>query len=108
MQIYFLAGVDENKKGQIRGGWTKIRGAQNKRGRKLKGAKIKGGKVGSEFLDTTASVKGDECSVYRLRYREEKSILQTSIHPFKDIYILLTERILSMGFGWICDTEMYI
>ena len=42
MQIYFLAGVDENKKGQIREGWTKIRGAQNKRARKLTGAKFKG------------------------------------------------------------------
>ena len=45
MQIYILAGVDENKKGRIGAGWTKIRGAQNKRGLKLKGAKIKGSKV---------------------------------------------------------------
>ena len=45
MQIYFLAGVDENKRCRIGEGWTKIRGAQNKRGQKLKGAKIKGSKV---------------------------------------------------------------
>ena len=44
MQIYFLAGVDENKRSRIGEGWTKIRGAQNKRGRKIKGAKIKGSK----------------------------------------------------------------
>ena len=45
MQIYFLARVDENKRGRIGDGWTKIRGVQNKRGRKFKGAKIKGSEV---------------------------------------------------------------
>ena len=37
MKIYFLAGVDENKRGQIGEGWTKIRGAQKK------ASEIKGG-----------------------------------------------------------------
>ena len=41
----FLAKVDENKSGRIGEGWTKIRGAQNKRGRKLKGRKLKGRKL---------------------------------------------------------------
>ena len=41
----FSAGVDENKRARIGEGWTKIRGAQNKKGRKLKGAKIKWSKV---------------------------------------------------------------
>ena len=45
MRIYFLAGVDENKRGRIGEGWTKIRGVQNKRVRKFKEAKIKGSKV---------------------------------------------------------------
>ena len=44
MQIYLLAGVDENERGRIGEGWTKIRGALNKRGRKLKWEKIKGSK----------------------------------------------------------------
>ena len=41
----FLARVDENKRGRIGEGLTKIKGTQNKRSRKLKGAKIKGSKV---------------------------------------------------------------
>ena len=41
----FSAGVDENKRARIGEGWTKIRGAQNIKGRKLKGAKIKWSKV---------------------------------------------------------------
>ena len=45
MQTYSLAGVDENKRGRIGEGSTKIRGVRNKRGRKAKGAKIKGSKV---------------------------------------------------------------
>ena len=45
MPIYLSAGVNENKRGRIGEGWTKIRGTQNKRGRKLKEAKIKASKV---------------------------------------------------------------
>ena len=52
----FSAGVDENKRARIGEGWTKIRGAQNKKGRKLKGAKIKGSKVARKEIECTRQV----------------------------------------------------
>ena len=52
----FSAGVDENKRARIGEGWTKIRGAQNKKGRKLKGAKIKWSKVVRKEIACTMQV----------------------------------------------------
>ena len=52
----FSAGVDENKRARIGEGWTKIRGAQNKKGRKLKRAKIKWSKVDRKEIACTMQV----------------------------------------------------
>ena len=43
--MYSLGGVDENLRGSYCRKVDEIKGVQNKRGRKLKGAKIKGYKV---------------------------------------------------------------